>query len=171
MDCLICSTIEKRKEIEEKSFIHSGGRSKKLRSRSSTKNVITVCGPSRTYCAVHPLKSARGPSVRTRSRATVQGERGGEAGREEGREALAVVATAAPAPPAPPPPPPPPPAVDNEEEETIIFVLTTSIGAVHVVVTRPVAAEAARCVPVPSFSCSSPKSDPESLRQALFAAS
>ena len=148
---------EKKKKII---IVQSGGRSKRLRSLSKTKKVITVCGPSLTYCAVHPFRRAVGPSARTRSRATDQGE--GEKEKEEEEGAVDVVAVAAvvvrrPTCDAPVLLSPPP-------TETIILVLTTSMGAVHVVVTRPVAAEAAKCVAVPSPA-------PVSSRQALFAES
>ena len=128
--------------------------------------MITVCGPSLTYWAVHPFSRAVGPSARTRSRATVQGEseeEDDEGGGGGGGEAAAPVAAAA----LPPPPPPlaPAPARAAEAAEcTIILVLTTSMGAVHVVVTRPVAADAARCVAVPSPA-------PVSLLHALLAES
>lgn len=93
-----------------------------------------------------------GPSARTRSRATDQGERDEDEGAGGGGGAEATAAPVAlrglvpraselfccc-------------PAAAAEAEWTIILVLTTSIGAVHVVVTRPVAADAARCVAAPS---------------------
>mmetsp|Transcript_22376 Transcript_22376/g.56464 ORF Transcript_22376/g.56464 Transcript_22376/m.56464 type:complete len:200 (+) Transcript_22376:30-629(+) len=34
------------------------------RTRSMTRKVMVVCGPSRRYCALHPLKKPRKPSLR-----------------------------------------------------------------------------------------------------------